>query len=167
MDLLTREERENLIIEYNHLHEEIWKRGETVWLVHSILITGSLLITFQARIEDFPTPIVSLFLTLISFILQITTDKISGIDRERANDIRKQLGIYGPERLFKREIEGKWWYSIRKNISYGFFTVLVGVYLYLLLPTFASIVVPIVVGFISIAVAEIYDHLKRKQMTPT
>ena len=48
---MTKEERENLIIEYKHMHDDNWQRGHGIWLVNSILITGSLIVAFQSVIE--------------------------------------------------------------------------------------------------------------------
>jgi len=105
MVLFTEEDRENLLIEYKHLHDENWRRGQNVWLVNSILITGSLIAAFQPTIQNFPTPIVSLILVIIALILNLTTDKVTLICYERMNEIGCKLGIEGPKKCMNLRLK--------------------------------------------------------------
>ena len=132
MDFLTKEERENLIIEYKHLHDENWQRGQGIWIVNSILITGSLIVAFQPTLTGFPTPVVSLMLVIIATVLHATGDKVTAITYERMEEIRKNLGMTESSIMYKSKIKGKWWYILRLSASYMLFTFLMGVYLFLL-----------------------------------
>ena len=133
MEFLTKEERENLIIEYKHYHDENWQRGQAIWVVNSILITGSLIVAFQTNSSSFPTPIVSFVLVLVATILHYTSSKVTSITYKRMEEIREQLGITGPTKLYHSKIESEGWYFIRTKVAYGLFIFLMGVYLFLLL----------------------------------
>ena len=75
MDVLTKEERENLIVEYKHMHDDNWQRGHGIWLVNSILVTGSLIVSFQSVTEKSLSYVVALVLVMVALIIQITGGK--------------------------------------------------------------------------------------------
>jgi hypothetical protein len=133
MEFLTKEERENLIIEYKHLHDENWQRGHAVWVVNSILIIGSLIAAFQTNNANFPTPIVSLMLIVIATILHATGDKVASITYNQMEEIRKKLGMTKTTTMYKSKIQGKWWHTVRVSAAYVLFVFLMGVYIFLLL----------------------------------
>jgi hypothetical protein len=133
MDFLTKGERENLIIEYKHYHDENWQRGQAIWVVNSILITGSLIVAFQANSYSFLLLLVSFVLVLAASILHYTSSKVTSITYKRMEEIREQLGLTGPTELYQSKIKSAWWYPIRTNVAYGLFIFLMGVYLFLLL----------------------------------
>jgi hypothetical protein len=132
MEFLTKEERENLIIEYKHLHDENWQRGHAVWVVNSILIIGSLITAFQTNNVNFPTPIVSLMLIVIATILHATGDKVTSITYNQMEEIRKKLGMTETTTMYKSRIQGKWWHTVRVSAAYVLFVFLMGVYILLL-----------------------------------
>jgi hypothetical protein len=132
MEFLTKEERENLIIEYKHLHDENWQRGHAVWVVNSILIIGSLIAAFQTNNANFPTPIVSLMLIVIATILHATGDKVTSITYNQMEEIRKKLGMTETTTMYKSRIQGKWWHTVRVSAAYVLFVFLMGVYILLL-----------------------------------
>ena len=133
MKLLTKEDREILLTEYNLLHDANWRRGNAIWVVNSLLITGSVLIAFQSNIDTFLLPLVSLFLVTIALILTYTGSKITSITYKRIENIREDLGLAETTRMFQKEIKGKLWYLLRKYAPYSLFIFLIGTYLYLLL----------------------------------
>lgn len=163
MSLLTSEEREALLIEYEHLHDENWRRGQNVWVVNSILITSSLLVAFQHTVQSFLTYVIPLILVLVAFSMHITTDKITNLCYERMNEIGKMLKIYGPERTYRSGIEGQWWYPIRTNLAYCLYLVLATAYLFLLLH---RPLLPLTTLFLGIGIMvlwEIYKDQKREE----
>jgi len=162
MELMSDEEREALLTEYKTLHDENWRRGQNMWVVYSILITGSLIVAFQSRIENFPCPLVSLALIVMALIMHATTEQVTRITYERMGEIGEMLGIIGPKKMYESQIKGKWWYRIRRNEAYALFTILISVYSLLLFNrVFLSIAV-LVTGFLLIIAVEIYCHLRRE-----
>lgn len=161
MDLLTKEEREALIIEYDHLHYEIWQRGQSIWVVNSILITGSLLAAFQVYNESFPFPAISLLLIAVSCVTQISTEWVNIISYRRMKEIGKRLGIVGPEKMYKSYLEEKWWYPIRRNGSYFLFLILASIYLFLIFHSIFILIIAVVVGLLTILGREAYSYMKR------
>ena len=132
MDFLTKEERENLIIEYKHLHDENWQRGNAIWVVNSILITGSLIAAFQTNNANFPTPVVSILLMAIATILHATGDKVTSITYKQMEEIRKKLGLTESSSMYRSKIQGKWWHTARRSAAYVLFIFLIAVYILLL-----------------------------------
>jgi len=159
MDLLN--EKEALKIEYEQLHDTIWQRTQVAWIVESILITGSLIVAFQSKIEHFPTSFLSLILVIVSFIFLVTTDKVDSINHERMREIGEKLGIRGPNRMFEAKIEGKWWWVIRRNSWYGLFTILASAYLFLLLRRAWVPIVTVISCVLVILIREVHDWIKR------
>ena len=132
MDFLTKEERENLIVEYKHMHDDNWQRGHGIWLVNSILVTGSLIVSFQSVTEKSLSYVVALVLVMVALIIQITAGRVTSVTYNKMEEIRKKLGIAETSRMYEFEIKYKWWYFIRTNVAYFLFVFLVGVYLFLL-----------------------------------
>jgi len=160
MAWLNENEREALLEEYRHLRDATWQRAHTTLLVHSILITGSLVIAFP--ILGRGVPIISLILTLFSLIMQITSVKVDDIDFDRRHEIERKLGIEGPWKTYKSRMEGKLWFRIRSNLWYGLFTILIGIYSFLIFHRRFLLTTIILVGFGAVLVKEIYFHIKRE-----
>jgi hypothetical protein len=132
MDFLTKEERENLIIEYKQLHDENWHRGQVIWIVNSILITASLIAAFQTNIGGFPTSLVSFVLVFVATILHATGNKVTSITYKQMEEIRKKLGMTESSTMFKSQIQGKLWHTVRVSAAYVLFIFLMAVYILLL-----------------------------------
>jgi hypothetical protein len=124
------------------------------------LITGSLLITFPNH--DLASSSVSLILILVSLVLHLTDAKVTHLCYLRLHEIEKKPGITAPFRRYKAEVEGKWWFVIRRNMWYGLYTTLIGIYLFFILHrAFFLVIIPIL-GFVAVLVNELYAHLKRE-----
>ena len=136
MDFLTKEERENLIIEYRHLHDDILQRGHGVWLANSILVIGSLIVAFQSVAEKSLACIVALALVIVAAIIQVTAGKVTSITCRKMEQIRERLGMTETTEMFQSEIRGKLWYTLRNKTPYVLFLFLVIVYIFLLLNDF-------------------------------
>ena len=132
MDFLTKEERENLIIEYKQLHDENWQRGQAIWIVNSILITGSLIVAFQTNIKGFPTSLASFVLVFVATILHATGNKVTSITYKQMEKIRKKLGMTESSTMYRSKIQGKWWHTVRVSAAYVLFIFLMAVYILLL-----------------------------------
>ena len=132
MDFLTKEERENLIIEYKQLHDENWHRGQAIWIVNSILIAGSLIAAFQTNIGGFPTSLVSFVLVFVATILHATGNKVTSITYKQMEEIRKKLGMTESSTMYRSKIQGKWWHTVRVSAAYVLFIFLMAVYILLL-----------------------------------
>ncbi len=130
MSCISEREKEILILEYTTLHKENWDRGHNVWLVNSILITGSLIVTFQPQEHRLLAPLISLFLVFMAFMLNATSDLVTKITYDRMEGIRKILGMNGPTLMYHNEIEPKRWYSIRRNLPYLLYLVIATIYLF-------------------------------------
>jgi hypothetical protein len=135
MSFLSERERSILILEYKTLHKENWDRGRNVWVVNSILIAGSLLISFQSQIDGFPKPIVSLLLVIIAFGMNATSNEVNKITYERMENIRELLEMTGPTKMY-RKIRRKWWYPLRSNLPYLLYLVLASTYLFIIVRTY-------------------------------
>jgi hypothetical protein len=130
---MAEERRENLKILYKNYHDENWERGQNVWVVNSILITGSLLIAFQPLVKS-STAAVSLFLVIIADILQSTSDEVTSVTYNTMLEIEKKLGIdklgnVAPRTVFESKIKNAGWYPIRSLASYILYSFLIGLYL--------------------------------------
>jgi hypothetical protein len=154
MGFLLREEKENLFTEYNLLREEIWDRDYKTWVVDSILIVGSLLAAFTTAVESFSTAILSLVLVASALILHWTSERVTTISYDRIEEIEKQLKITGPTRMFTSKIAGQWWYIARRNVAYALFTILIGIYLYLIFNNIYVSTISIVAGILLIVIKE-------------
>jgi hypothetical protein len=130
-------ERRNLEILYKNYHDENWQRGHGIWLVNSILVTGSLIIAFQPTLMGFSIPLVSLFLVIIADILHATTERVTIITYNKMREIENRLnmndlGELAPRRMFETQIKGRWWYLIRSLASYILYAFLSGIFLLLI-----------------------------------
>jgi hypothetical protein len=122
--LPNEEERRDLLkLEYKRLHDEIRQRGQNVWLIHSILVTGSLLVAFPIAGNN--EPIVSLLLTLVSFVFQLTTLKIDIMCYDQIHYIQKELGMQEP---IYPQIRDKLWYKVRWSMWYVLFFISIIMY---------------------------------------
>ncbi len=158
MDLLTKEDRENLIIEYKHYHDENWQRSQAIWVVNSILITGSLIVAFQNSLLSFPAPPVSLLLVIIAAILHATGNKVTSITYKRMEEIREKLGINGPTEMYETHIKGKWWYVVRVNASFILSISLGSVYLFLWLDDFYITIISLSASLILLLIGNLYNQ---------
>jgi hypothetical protein len=160
MDLLTKEERENLIIEYKHYHDENWRRSQAIWVVNSILITGSLIVAFQNSFLSFPASPLSLLLVTIAAILHATGGKMTKLTYKRMEEIGKKLGINGPTELYRTHMKGKWWYIVRVN-AYFILSISFGsVYLFLWLGDFYLTIILLSVSLILLLIGNLYSQSK-------
>jgi hypothetical protein len=104
---------------------------------------------------------VSLVLVVISSILQVTTLKIDKICNDRLHEIERELGIFARERRFRTQIEGKWWFLLRRNLWCILFTILISTYLSLIFNRRLVLIVALAVGFAAILVSEAFNYVKR------
>lgn len=163
MSLINDRERQVLILEYETLHKENWERGQNVWLVNSILITGSLIVSFQSAFEGSLPYLTSLFLVIMAFMTQATSDKVTAITYKKMERIREILGMTEPTTIYYCEIRWKWWYLIRRNVPYLLYLVLACVYLFLLLNDRYISIDVFMIGLFLIIAREIYDLANRDQ----
>ncbi len=77
MDIMTKEDRESLLIEYKHMHDENWQRGHGIWLVNSILITSSVIAAFQSTAEKPVAYLVATALVVAAITIQATAGKVT------------------------------------------------------------------------------------------
>jgi len=132
MDFLTKEERENLITEYKHMHDDNWQRGHGIWLVNSILVAGSLIVAFQSVTEKSLAYVAALLLVIVAFIIQVTAGRVTSITHKKMKEIRKKLGMTETTKMYESEIQDKWWYFLRTKAAYALFFFLMAVYIFLL-----------------------------------
>jgi hypothetical protein len=161
MDFLSEEERENLILEYKHLHNENWQRGHGIWLVNSILITGSLIVAFRKASDILLDPVVSLMLVVTAVILHASGEKITTITYNRMEEIRKILGMTGATEMYKSRIRGTWWHIVRTNAAHVLFIFLIGIYLFLLEDNTYLLLITFSTGFIILLIKETYALSRR------
>ena len=162
MGFLLKEEKENLLIEYNLLREEIWERGYKTWVVNAILIIGSLLVAFAPPAESFPTPILSLVIIVAALILHATSERVKALSYSRLEEIAEKLRITGPRKMYESNIAGQWWYIARRNIAYVLLTILISIYLFLIFDNLYILAIIIVAGFLSIFIKEESVHMRRE-----
>jgi hypothetical protein len=160
MSFLSVHEREILMLEYETLHRENWERGQTVWLVNSILIAGSLLISFQTQIDEFPTPIVSLFLVIMAFMMNATADGVTKITYKRMEEVRELLEMPGPKEMY-RKIRRKWWYPVRKSLPYVLYLVMANTYIFIIVGNHWIVWTSMAAGFLAILIRELLDLVDR------
>lgn len=129
MNLIHREERENLIEEYRILHDSVYQRGANTQTVNSILLPSSIIIVgiaveFQERINTtFPLgmhasgflPLFSVTLLLLSAFFTFTAGHINGVCFDRIHEIEKILGMGGHRYVYSK-IRSSWWWRIRRAI---------------------------------------------------
>ena len=154
MGFLLKEEKENLLIEYNLLREEIWDRSYKTWVISAILIVGSLLVAFAPGVENFPTPILSIVIIISASVLYATSERVNTIAYSRMEEIAKQLRITGPTKTYKAKIAGQWWFTTRKNVAYVLFAVLTSIYLFLIFSNIYLLAIAVVVGLLFIFIKE-------------
>ena len=134
MILLTKEDRENLIVEYEELLKEILQRRQNMWLIHSILLASTFIISFTSNQNTLPFPyIVSLFLVIISWSIERTNVTVNNSCWDRRHEIEDLLGMKGPERRFER-LRKTWSYRIRNILWDLIYVFLIFTYTILLSP---------------------------------
>jgi hypothetical protein len=126
------ERKKMLQVVYQNFHDENWERGQNIWVVNSILVTGSLIVAFQSLHETFLAPFVSLMLVIIAAILHATGGKITEITYKRMKKIESELGIVDPAEMYNSEMKGKWWCILRRSTPYLLFDFLIATYLFLI-----------------------------------
>jgi hypothetical protein len=129
-----REEREKLAREYSLLRDELLERSYRKWVISVILIIGSLLVAIAPVTFAFPLPVLSIVLIAFAFILHATSERVSEIGYHRLQELEELLKMSGTMKLFESEISGKWWYMLRRNIAYIVFVILIGTYLFMIIP---------------------------------
>jgi len=132
MDFLTEEERENLKIEYKHMHDDNWQRKNGICIVNSILVAGSLIVAFQSVSHKSLAYMVALALMITATIIQITAGRARSITYRKMVQIRKRLGMTETTKMYESEIQGKWWYVLRTKVAYVLFLFLMVIYIFLL-----------------------------------
>jgi hypothetical protein len=150
MGFLLKEEKENLLLEYNMLREEIWDRDYKTWVINAILIVGSLLAAFAPSASNFPSSILSLVLVSSALVLHVTSAQVTSVGYARLDELAKQMNLRGPKLLFESRISGQWWYVARRNVAYVLFAVLISVYLYYIFNNLYVLGTALVVGFLLI-----------------
>lgn len=154
MGFILKEERENLLTEYNVLREEIMDRDYKTWVITAILIIGSLLAAFNPPIQEFSSAIVSVLLVLTALVLYATSEKINNINRVRIQEVTKKLHLYEPSKIRELKISTQWWYAARRNVAYILFTILIGIYLFLIFTNIYVLAIAIVVGLVGVVLRE-------------
>ncbi len=162
MGFMLKEEKENLLTEYDLLREEIWDRDYKTWVVNAILIIGSLIAAFSISVSSFPTPVLSLVLIISAIILQITSERVTSVSYERIGEIEKQLNITGPAKMYQSKIANQWWYIVRKNVAYVMFTILASIYLFLIFERTYVLAIAIIAGLFLIIIKETSDRQGEK-----
>jgi hypothetical protein len=150
MGFLLKEEKENLLLEYNMLREEIWDRDYKTWVINAILIIGSLLAAFGPTVASFPSSILSLVLVLSALVLHVTSAQVTSVGYARLDELAKQMNLRGPKKLFESRIAGQWWYVARRNVAYVLFAILISVYLYYIFSNLYVLGTSLIVGFLLI-----------------
>lgn len=154
MGFLLKEEKENLLTEYNGLREEIMDRDYKTWVINAILVIGSLLAALTPPIENFNGAILSIILLLGAMVLQGTSERVNKIGQHRIEEIAKQLRITGPTRMYETKIADQWWYTARRNVAYALFIVLISVYLFLVFNNIYILAITIFAGFLLLTFKE-------------
>ena len=161
MDLLSEEDRENLVIEYKHLHDDNWQRGHGIWLVNSIFVAGSLIVAFQTGSEKSLAYLASLFLVITATIIQATAGKVTSITYKKMEQIRRKLGMTETTEMYKTKIQGKWWYLLRTNAAYALYIFLMSAYLFLLLNSLILSLGVFLAGLVVLIFNEILASFRR------
>lgn len=114
---LTKVEREVLMLEYKELLDEILHRRRNTWLIHSILLASTFIISFGIDTPELlPYPyIVSLILVVFSWLFQRTARHVNNSCWTRRQDIEDMLGMKGPKERYKKLKKTKW-YRIRRRL---------------------------------------------------
>ena len=154
MGFLLKEEKENLLTEYNGLREEIMDRDYKTWVINAILVIGSLLAALTPPIENFNGAILSIILLICAVVLHGTSEKINKIGQHRIEEIAKQLRITGPTRMYENQIGDQWWYSARRNVAYALFIVLISIYLFLIFNNIYILAITIFAGVLLLTFKE-------------
>jgi len=144
LSLLTKEDEKNLRQEYDNLRQSIWSRGQTAWLLHSIMISGSLLVVLSSfqysmlrtivPLLPLDIPIGSLLIVaaiiaiIFSLYIQYTDLKLNDIMFQRMHEIEAKLGMVGPGKMFEAKIQPKLWHKIRRYSWFGLFAFLIVAY---------------------------------------
>lgn len=154
MGFILKEDKENLLTEYHVLREEIMDRDYKTWVITAILIIGSLIAAFNPTIQNFNAAIISVLLVVTALVLYSTSEKINDINRFRIKEVTRQLHIYGPTKIREGKIATQWWYAARRNVAYILFTILIGIYLFLIFVNIYVLITAILVGLVFVVVRE-------------
>lgn len=131
MTRIPKELREKLMLEYKELLEEILSRRENTWMIHSILIASTLIITFSAKADLLKlASFISIFLICISFFFQWSSTKINQSCWNRRHEIEETLEMKCPKRRYE-ELKGMRWFKIRRKMWYALFLFLIVIYMYI------------------------------------
>lgn len=133
MGFMQKEDRENQLIEYDTIREQISDRDYVTWVVNSILIIGSLLTAFVPGVEDFPTPILSLVLVASAAVLHVTSVRAIETACRRLEELAKKLNLPGATSNHESNIADSRWYTTRRNVAYALYAILITVYSFLIL----------------------------------
>ncbi len=158
---MTKEDKESLLIEYKHMHDENWQRAHGIWLVNSILITSSVIAAFQSATEKPITYLVAIALVVAAIIIQATAGKITTLTYEKMKEIRKRLGMTETTKLYESKIQGRWWYILRINTAYALFDLLISAYLFLWSNRFFLSIAIFLAGIAILIIKEIFSSITR------
>lgn len=125
---------------YKDLHYENWQRGQVIWVVNSILITGSLLVAFQSGYTILSS-VVAIVLVIIANILYLTTDIETMVSYKKMSKIRPYLALGEVDEFAEKEIVKTVWYPFRKSAAYILFATLASAYSFLLSPDIFILVI--------------------------
>lgn len=162
MPFISNEDKEKLLRQHRRLCEEIHSRSNSIWVVNSILITGSLLVAFQIKSEAFPTPVAALVLLMASFILTATTNKLNRIWYETLEQIENYLDMKMRINVFASQVEGRWWYTLRVNAVYFLYASLTSIYFHLIFQRRLLSLTIFLLGISILIIREVRADLKRE-----
>ena len=129
-------------------------RDYKTWVITAILIIGSLLAAFNPPDQNFNGAIISVLLVLTALVLYATSEKINNINRSRIKEVTSQLHLYGPTKIREGKIAAQWWYAVRRNVAYVLFTILIGIYLFLIFVNLYVLATAILLGLVVVVVRE-------------
>lgn len=136
LKMLLKEDREILMEEHRQLLEEILHRRRNTWVIHSILLTATFLISFTASERFLPwVYITSLLLVSFSWFLQYSAGHVNKSCWKRRDEIKKKIGMEGPKRRYI-ELQKTYTYKLRRlfwPLIFLFFMILYAIFFFLYL----------------------------------
>lgn len=133
MAKLGKDEREILMLEYRELLDEILHRRRNSWLIHSILLASTFIISFRIDAPNLLpyTYVVSLVLVVFSWLFQLTARHVNNSCWGRRQKIEDMLAMKGPRERFGKLKETRL-YKIRRKLWPALWFVLSAIYLLLI-----------------------------------
>ena len=110
------DEREILMLEYRELLDEILHRRRNTWVIHSVILAATLLISFASSVEPLLLRYgISFGLVVFSWFFQRTATHVNDSCWERRRKIEKKLGMKGPQLRYEKLKQTKS-YKIRRRL---------------------------------------------------